>query len=123
MLNMNWKEFLKPTKWKMILTVIFIFMFFILYELSIPFLSPTQDPSVICCTDIKMAETNEYCVNLVSQFNLDSIPDLCERNENIQKENALRQNIEFTGFMIITTIISYLISCIIIYTYHKVKKK
>ena len=114
MLIMNWKEFLKPTKWKialfcLILVLLFTFDFFLYgsiggwteshYYFLIPY------PLAFGIHSITLQQTITYCAPSV----IGCVPGTFYK-------------IDYFGFGF-NLLFWYLISCLIVLGYHKVKKK
>lgn len=103
---MNWKEFFKPNKIKIILTIIFIIVF--LFLPMIPYsIQPHCELGAPCP---KITEIMPVFVYMVNEYNL---------------VNSRTQipNIYFFILLIAIVFISYLISCIVYSFYYKISKR
>ena len=107
---MNWKEFFKPTIWKIIITlIIFLLIPVNMWNGVLPERCLPED---INCTPMKVW----FCKPLILQ------------TENIEYNKTLyiskfSQGLNIIIYLSIQLIISYLISCIIILLCNKIKNK
>lgn len=128
---MDLKEFLKPTKGKIILTVIFstilIYFLFLFTFGVVNAPNIVAPPYVGCCI--------ESAVNLNPDFNCTAFHEevgpevfnlLCDEQikyQEIKEQREISKRNKLIQFSLIAILISYLTSCILILTYKKVVKK
>jgi len=98
---MGLKKFVKPTIWKIILTILLTLV--IVYSISSS--NRLCPQSIISCSEGDMLYTHPFIPG--------SCPSCVTANEIVQS---------FIGLSIVYLIFSYLISCLIVFIYNKIKK-
>lgn len=136
---MTFKEFIKPTKAKINITIIILMIILLLLWFHLFFTHALEGVSSIdlsaeqyqrCCSDelIKPAQVN-YTKMLCDELNLTS-PDSCQQFNNTltqsleeMKQYVKKQKLNQFIYFIVTVISSYLFSCTIVYLYEKIKQR
>lgn len=121
---MGLKEFLKPTKGKILLSVIlFIFFMWFIIILISPIVSMSYIGKAASCCENNETELNDTykadCENLAHELYFSSISIMCSDYERNLKRVSIYSEITFVAIFLI----SYLLSCLIIFAYNKYRGK
>jgi hypothetical protein len=120
---MNIKQFLKPDWRKIVITLILTFLATYLFWLG------WQVPgSMILNSEARSAD----CCHIIITNQTEGLPEVCKNfNEtyciqflaDFEKRIQSQEIIKYTPFIIESLVISYLLSCLIVWLYDKIRKK
>ena len=113
------KQFLKPDWRKILVTIIIFILFFFFWYYFFNWL-PSVPEWFGCCNSIEEGKKiSEICEDMPGCCTIENFEEKCNSIFNSRKERIFYNNM----ILFIFFILSYLISCFIIWIYDKVKKK
>ena len=113
---MNWKQFLKPDWKKIIIFLVLIcYFYFMLNSPSTYCVGAGIPPKIVCSSNIEMIRQSTF-----SFFEYSQHPSYFDLTLEKQKTYNLIINL---GLLVLLPLVSYILSCLIVWIYDNFRKK